>query len=541
MSKSEKLLLFIFPTIYLLLGFYFRQIFGDLSLRSFDPDYIHFISGLSVSAGRLSDANIDQPASVLHLLLAFIFRVVYFFRSHQLPYFEDVIKNSDLYLATANLVITTIIAASLFWAGKSITRTSKNVLYGILIQTAPFTLAIWYDIMARIYVEVLFVIPVLILEVLLFKELYNKNKDFPYKTLWYGVAIGLGLSMKMTFLPFLFLPLFVIEGTWRKLKYLIFSILSFFFFSLPVLVQFHRFTGWMKGLFFHNGIYQSGEETIINPSVFIKNIGQLIHAQSIFFYVFLGFIVLFFVVLFTKKIKNIYTRINAGLIVVILFFFFFMGKHYEMRYFIPALLLFPFVLILMVKEIELFIPGKAIKIILNVILILAIGYVLKQRIPYIRVVSKSVSGQMAARIKTRDIISTLTDNSYKIIVSKDYGSPLQEYSIMYSFCMGGKNWPGYKSKLDKLYPNTYQYFTWDNSLKYWGKKFNPKKIVNSGKPVYLYLEKNNQNLFLKTIDRFFPDSNLNKKIKAKLIFENPVNGEAVIQLVFPDSKSSKNK
>ena len=195
MSRTEKMLLLIFPTLYLLIGFYFRQVFGDLSLRSFDPDYIHFISGLSVSAGRFSDANIDQPASVLHLLLAFIFRVVYFFRSHQLPYFEDVIKNSDLYLATANLVITTIVAVSLFWAGKSITRISKNVLYGIIIQTAPFTLAIWYDIMARIYVEVLFVIPILILEVMLFKELYEKQK-FPYKTLWYGIAIGLGLSMK---------------------------------------------------------------------------------------------------------------------------------------------------------------------------------------------------------------------------------------------------------------------------------------------------------------------------------------------------------
>ncbi len=540
MSRTEKMLLLIFPTLYLLIGFYFRQVFGDLSLRSFDPDYIHFISGLSVSAGRFSDANIDQPASVLHLLLAFIFRVVYFFRSHQLPYFEDVIKNSDLYLATANLVITTIVAVSLFWAGKSITRISKNVLYGIIIQTAPFTLAIWYDIMARIYVEVLFVIPILILEVMLFKELYEKQK-FPYKTLWYGIAIGLGLSMKMTFLPFLFLPLFVIEGVWRKLKYLIFSFISFFFFSLPVLVQFHRFTGWMKGLFFHNGIYQSGEETIINPSVFIKNIVQLIQAQFIFFYVFLGFTVLFFVVLFTKKIKNIYTRINASLLVVILGFFFFMGKHYEMRYFIPALLLFPFVLILMAKEIELFIPGKAIKIILNVILILAIGYVLKQRIPYIRVVSKSVSGQMAARIKTRDVINALPDNSYKIIVSKDYGSPLQEYSIMYSFCMGGKNWPDYNSKLNKLYPNTYQYFTWDNSLKYWGEKFDQNEVAKSGKPIYLYLEKNNKKLLKKAIYRFFPDSNFNKRIKAKLIFENPVNGEGVVQLVFPGNKSSRNK
>lgn len=117
-TRYQKGLLYIFPILYLLIGFYFRQVFGDLSLRSIDPEYIHFVSGLSVSVGKFTQANIDQPAAILHLMLALVFRVVYFFRPHSATFFQDIIIHSDLYLGVANLVITALIGLFMFWAGQ---------------------------------------------------------------------------------------------------------------------------------------------------------------------------------------------------------------------------------------------------------------------------------------------------------------------------------------------------------------------------------------------------------------------------------------
>ncbi len=521
--------------MYLLLGFYFRQIFGDLSLRSVDPEYVHFISALCVSTGKFSQANIDHPGSVLQLLLALIFRVVYFFRGHNLPYFQDVIGNSDMYLSVGNLVITVIISAAMLLAGKAVKKITNNILYAMAIQTSPFLLNIWYDISGRIYPELLFVIPVFILQVLLLREIYRQDENDKSQIFLYAFAVAFGMSLKMTFIPFVILPLFLIKTTKARFKYLLYTIISFFMLSLPVLFQLNKFRHWMTDIFVHSGSYKGGAKNIIDSALFIKNFKTLLSSEREFFYAAIVILILFLILLFFKKSKKVLFRISLGLILVFLGFIFIVSKQYAVRYFIPALLFFPFMLILIKEIIESYISKRAVNIVLSIMLVIIIGYKLKQEIPYIRIVSNSVSRQMAARIETRDVAKTLKKDSYKIIVSQAYGCPYHEYAIMYSFAVGGKNWPDYKEKLDKLYPDTYQYFTWDNTLKYWGKSFDPDKIIASGKPVYLYLEKDKKELYNKTINKLF-ENHKGYTVKKKLLFVNPQNGEAILQIYFSKAK-----
>jgi len=535
MKHYYKYLIFIFPAIYLLLGFYFRQVFGDLSLRSIDPEYVHFISALCVSTGKFSQANIDHPGSVLQLLLAVVFRVVYFFRANQLPYFQDVISHSDLYLAVGNLVITVVISAAMLLAGKAVKNITNNVLYAMVIQTSPLLINVWYDITGRIYPELLFVVPVFILQVLLLREIYHQDKNYKLQIFLYAFAIAFGMSLKMTFLPFLVLPLFLIKNIRNKLRYLLYTILSFSLLSLPVVFQLNKFRMWMEGIFIHSGAYQGGSKNIIDAGLFVKNFKTLVSSQRDFFYAAIVLIVMLLALVIAKNSKKVLIRISLGLTIVFFGLIFIVSKQYAIRYFLPALLFFPFVLILNKEMMESFFRKKIVNIVLSIALVTIIGYKLKQEIPYMRVVSKSISAQMAARIETRDVANTLKKDSYKIIVSQDYGSPFHEYAIMYSFAVGGKNWPDYKEKLNKLYPDIYQYFTWDNTLKFWGKDFDPNKIIASGKPVYLYLQKNNAKLYNKTIRKLFKNFN-GFTVKKKLIFANPQNGEAILQLYFSKAR-----
>jgi hypothetical protein len=537
MKHRYRVWLYLFPALYLLLGFYFRQVFGDLSLRSIDPEYIHFISGLCVSTGKFSLANIDHPGALLQILLAIVFKIVYFFREHHLPYFEDVIRHSDLYLAVGNLTITTILSIALLWVGKAVYKTTKNPAYALVIQASPFLLNIWYDLTGRIYPELLFLIPVFLLQVLLLRELYDRNQTDKQRIWLYALAVAIGLSLKMSFLPFFFLPLFFLKGYRNKLKYSLFTVLFFFLLSPQVLLQFGRFRRWMFSIFIHNGTYESGAKSIINKQLFIKNLETLFTAKHYFFYAFIFLIVFTIALTLTKRAKSAQARTGMALTLVLLGFVFFMGKHYAMRYFIPALLFFPFLLILDIEILHLFLPKKTVYTALSLLLVLIIGYRMKQEVVYMRMVSESVEQQVGAREKTRAVIQTLHPESYKIIVSQDYGCPMQAYAIMYSFAMGGKQWPHYKEKLNKLYPDTYQYFTWDNSLRYWGKPFVPDSVIRSEKPVYLYLEKNTRTLYRKTIHKLFGDST-RYEIRNKLLFENPYNHEAVIQL-FASTKQKR--
>jgi len=535
MCKFQKYLIAIFPFLYLILGFYFRQIFGDLSLRSTDPEYIHFMSGMCVSTGQFSQANIDHPGSALQLLLAVTFRLVYLFRPGTYPFFEDAMINSDMYLAVGNLVISLMLATILFWAGFKILRITNNVVYALIIQSSPLLFNIWYEIYGRIYPELLFLIPILIIQVQLLKEIYQKDESSSITdVLIYAFAIALGMSLKMTFLPFVFLPLFTLKTLKRKMQFVALSSLIFLLIALPVTFQLERFWNWMKGIFIHSGGYQSGAKNIIDTKVFIENFKNLITSEKTFFVVFACLLVCFVALLvFKSKVKtdnrNKLILINAGLLIAILFVLFIVCKQYAERYFIPALLFFPFLMILIRESVLHYFNQKKVRLALTTLLGVSTLFIIYRELPYAQIVSEGIEAQMQARKQTQNFIATLPKDAYTIIVTQDYGCPYHEYSIMYSFCVAGGRWPGHNEKLDKIYPYRYFYFTWDNTIKYWGQEFDPKVIACSGKPIFLYLEQNKDELYDRTIKKLLenhPEFSAQKEV----LFENHKNGESVLRL-----------
>jgi hypothetical protein len=81
LPRYEQVLLILMPVVYFIAGSYFRNLLGNLSLRSCDPEYIYFMSGLTLSDGLLKIGHIDNPGTPLQVFLAITFRIVYFFRA----------------------------------------------------------------------------------------------------------------------------------------------------------------------------------------------------------------------------------------------------------------------------------------------------------------------------------------------------------------------------------------------------------------------------------------------------------------------------
>ena len=76
-----KLILGILPLAFLLCGFIFREMASPYAQRSIDPEYIYFISALSMGSGIPDVAHIDNPGTPLQVLGAIVFRVVWLFES----------------------------------------------------------------------------------------------------------------------------------------------------------------------------------------------------------------------------------------------------------------------------------------------------------------------------------------------------------------------------------------------------------------------------------------------------------------------------
>ncbi|HKJ41024.1 MAG TPA: hypothetical protein VKA27_02975, partial [Sunxiuqinia sp.] len=305
--EKKSVLLFGFPLFYLLIANYFRSLLSAISLRSVDPEYIYFISGLGIAEGHFKIGHIDNPGTPLQYLVAIVFRIVHLFRNGSAPFLDDVFLNPNLYLSVVNLFITGLIAFSMLITGRYVYRKTGSILYALLVQTVPFLPVIWYDIIGRITPELLFPIPLFVISVLMIKYLFEDQHDFKLSDIvLLGFIFAFGLSIKLTFVSLWLIPFILIKNWKKKFQFVGFGFLFFLLIAIPVTLQLRTFWNWVEALFLHSGTYGGGKENIVNLAAFKTHLIQLIGLEQIFIWLFLGLVGLVAVLLifFKEKAKQ---------------------------------------------------------------------------------------------------------------------------------------------------------------------------------------------------------------------------------------------
>lgn len=535
LPKAQQALLFLLPVLYFIAGAYFRNLLGNLSLRSSDPEYIYFMSGLTLSEGTLKLAHIDNPGTPLQVLVALVFRITWFFRGLPKPYVEDVFLNPDLYLSVTSLFIAGTTAALLFYAGKKTFQYTGSIFYALLVQTAPFLPVIWYDLIGRVAPELIMPFPLVLLTVLIIKVYFQKEKVSHYQLFLFAIISAFGLSIKLTFLPVWFIPFMIMDGWKKKAAFVGISLALFFIIAFPMTLRFHIFWGWIKDLFFHSGQYGGGESNIVDFASLKSNLRELIHLEKRFFYVFLALTasLIAYLAWFRKKAEKRISLLAVAVILSIAVQVLMVGKHYAHRYFIPVLLLSPLMVFLMAELIKKFYPGRIMNIAINIGIAALLIWSVEHNLHWLPIKSQAMGADIENRMPTWHYAQLLEKDSYKIITSQNYGSPFIEYTLTYSHVWGNhKKRLEYAPILDKLYPFVYNYFTWDNTLKYWVEPFDAQTIIDSGRNVYLYIERDEEELFDKTLARLHEESPTPFVAESELLFRNPATTEVIYELKF---------
>jgi hypothetical protein len=530
---ERKWLLLVLPFFYLIVAAYFRILMSNPSLRSVDPEYIYFISGLGIAEGHLKIGHIDNPGTPLQYLIALVFKITYLFRpGTAAPFTEDVFSNPDLYMATVNLVITGLTVFAMYLTGKYVYRKSGSVIYAILIQTLPLLPVIWYDLIGRITPELLFAFPLFALSALLVNHLFQKETDWNIRNLIiFALVCGFGLTIKLTFISLWIIPLIIIKPWKKKFIFLGMSMAAFFLIALPVTLQIETFWNWVKALFLHSGSYGSGEEKIIDMASFKANLTELIKLEKFFFGLWMVLLtwLLATALFFRKELKWKGFILCIALLVSIFIQFILTGKHYAHRYFIPVLMLAPMMVLLSSEWIRKTFSHRLVNTGLSIALVFFLGWTIHRQFSYIRLKSEAIGEQVNARIQTWHVVSNIEKESIRIIVSQDYGSPFKEYALLYSTAWAANRLkPFYTECLLKLYPNTYQYTTWNDKFQHWGDLFEPADLPKKNLPVYVYLEKNSEELLNKTIARLDPKNEF--EFNRDEIFLNQKNNEVLYRL-----------
>jgi len=309
------------------------------------------------------------------------------------------------------------------------------------------------------------------------------------------------------------------------------SLAAFFLIALPVTIQISTFWSWVKALFLHSGTYGSGEEKIVDLVSFKSNLKELINLEKFFFWLWVTLLTWFVAtaVFFRKELKWKGTILCIALLISIFIQFLLTGKHYAHRYFIPTLMLAPIMVLLSAEWIRKNFSYRLINTGLSIVLVLFLGWTIQRQFTYIRIKSEAIGGQVDARIQTWHVVSSIEKESIRIIVSQDYGCPFKEYALLYSTAWAAnKLKPHYYEHLLKLYPNIYQYTTWNDKFQHWGDQFEPADLLKKNLPIYVYLEKKSDELLNKTIAKLDPKNEF--EFDRKEIYLNPINNEVLYRL-----------
>jgi hypothetical protein len=274
--------------------------------------------------------------------------------------------------------------------------------------------------------------------------------------------------------------------------------------ALPVTLQFNIFWGWVKGLFLHSGKYGSGESNIINWEVFLPNLNSLWNENYFFFYAVIVLSAVCAAFIFIKRNQGswLIQKISFAVITAIVIQLVIVCKQFEPRYFIPALMLFPVILILLV---EFFLPLNHLiskfKIPQAIVAIFILFYFIKQ-VPVMHSLSTALDRDNNKKMPTLHYMETLEKDAVKFLVPGGYGCPTVEYALMCSYGWAGRQREIYKPVLGKLFPDTYIYYPWDKTVNYWG---NEPNINETDKVVYIYLENEKfKEPFLADTKAYFP-------------------------------------
>lgn len=543
LQKSQALLLFLLPMLHLFFGAYFRTLLGDLSLRSIDPDYIYFSNGLGVSLGSFDTGNIFHPGSPLQYFIAGVFRLTYLLRSPETTYLEDLFSHPDLYLSVVSFCVIGLISLVLFASGLYIFRLTKSILYGLLIQTSVFLPIIWYDLIGRVTPEAFQAFSVLALIVITVKYYWeDKLVASIYDVILFALIVAFGLSTKITFIPLALIPLFILDN-WKKI--ILFLTLTFILFltiSWSVLLKIEFFWGWVKNIFIHSGDYGAGNSNVVDFNSFKTNFLSFVQLEKWYFMVVaLSFLVLLlYLIVYRKKSDRRLVVFSLSVLIAVALHLAIVCKHFAHRNFVPSLLLLPLVVFFAIEVFKRIGTNKILKPLAQLVLIVFLIVTLKNQFVWLPIKSTAMENDINARKETQDFASTLSKNSVVILTTQSYGCPFIEYALMYSTVWSSHDLkPKLAETLAKIYPNTYQHTTWDDRFQYWGEKFNVQKVIDSGKPIYLYLERNEEEIYNKTISKLSEENGSPIQVNRELIYLNPKTSEIIYQLTF--SYDEKNK
>lgn len=525
------LLLAIVPVALLFTGIFLRQANQEFSLFAIDPEFSYLYSGVLLGQGYIN-LFMDHPGTPLIVLAAIVTRIVHLFRPG-LPYAEDVLANPDFYLGTLNISLILLVVIAVFITGLWVYRRTKNLPTAVFLQFMPFVIEYVYSSLERFMPEPFLIAVVVVLAGMMVIDVFTGNDHSSWKQIVrYGLIIGLGISLKFTFAPFIVAPFFLIRGLKKKAYYLGAVVVSFLIITFPLLKRGNYFYNWIKSIIVHSGKYGSGEATVIDPDMFFANLKSILLTEKHLLYV----IVLAILVLLLTCIPFLRRRIEnkklpwalTGITLTLIFGLLAISKHYAAYYLIPYSLLTVFPIYLSINILLQFFgyhkkPWVAAILFTGVAILLLIN---PRNVQQHLLNMEARKQDLKQKHEIRNQIGALQKADALVLISDNWHIK-KESGLIFGMVMTPAGGYYFGEVLTKIYPNTYLFKEWDGNFYDWfDKKYTATELLEKHPEIHAVVKHYNPAVY----DQIQAAFNQTGLADVKTIFEEATFGTKVFSI-----------
>lgn len=415
-----------------------------------DPDYAYLMNALNLAKG-MPVGHVDHPGTPVQLFGAVVLAASQWIGSGDLA--ETVTTHAETYLWILATLFSLLTALALWYLGKQSYAAWGSWQAALMVQLSVLGgLATVSNDIHRFNPEPLLVVIGAFVCATLIRAVAG-GAVTTRTDLLLGFFCGVGVAVKVTFLPIPAAVMLTRAGISRYWTFGAATILGFFVGTLPIVSMYPVFGRWIYGLLTHTGRYGAGEEGIIASQKWFAEIGNILVTMPAFpLAVLLG--VVSAVYLSTDRAAKAPRRLMVCFGLMVLFQVLMVAKHPEPRYLMPA------------------IPAAAALIGVSVLhlqgrtqpspfrLVVA-GALLLLLLPAGRTLLRNVEASRASVEEFRQLETKIRDLGPTCTMINHYRASSPAYALYFGDQFAGN---ARRPRISALYPHHYVYDIWPKIL-----------------------------------------------------------------------------
>ncbi len=460
-----EVLLFVIPALLLLTGHAYRNATGTYFLATVDPEFAYLINGVVMGDLHPDIYYVDHPGTPLICMIAIVSRMVHLFRPGT-GFVADVMANPEIYIRASVLTANMLTALALLILGWFLWRRTRKILPALVFQCLAFVHTLSLEPLSRLIPESLMTVVVCCWLILLTDLIISRSERWKGAAVWMGILYGFSVALKLTLLPYLFIPMLVLPRWRYRLLSAGIALVSFLIFAFPVLWRRIHFVNWVRDILIHTGKYGQGDQGFAKMGEFREHLQQLIGnnhvllAATILLALAVGFQTVRILRGHTRA--GISYRLGIAMIIIVILQFVMAAKQFSYHYMLPAILLtLPSILLafsLIFREVPAFrwlvVAGPAAAC---VWIAWDLFPRVSERLPEMEQINKK-------RQEALHQYQALKMQAPTLVVCSYYGCSAVEYGLSFGIQESGKYADYLTEHLHALYPETWLYYPWAKSF-----------------------------------------------------------------------------